>query len=148
MDLSKIVQPGLTHEASFVVEEKDLATHVGSGAFGVLATPAMIALMEKVSHALLAQHLPQGYSSVGTLVKVRHLAPTPQGATVHVRADVLDLDGFKITLSVQAWDEIDGVTEKIGEGLHERFVINEIGLIKRVEKKKLKIPQGADHTGL
>jgi predicted thioesterase len=94
MDLSKIVQPGLTHKASFVVEEKDLATHVGSGAFGVLATPAMIALIEKVSHALLAQHLPQGYSSVGTLVKVRHLAPTPQGATVHVRANVLDLDGF------------------------------------------------------
>ena len=127
MDLSKTVQPGLTHEAFFVVEEKDLATHVGSGAFGVLATPAMIALMEKVSHALLVQHLPQGYSSVGTLVKVRHLAPTPQGATVHVRANVLDLDGSKITLSVQAWDEIDGVTEKIGEGLHECFVINEIG---------------------
>jgi len=49
---------------------------------------------------------------------------------------------------VQAGDEIDGVTEKIGEGLHERFVINEARFIKRVEEKKLKIPQGADHTGL
>lgn len=146
MDLSKIVQPGLTHEASFMVEEKDLATHVGSGAAGVLATPVMIAFMEKISHTLLAKHLPEGYSSVGTLVNVRHLAPTPLGATVHVRADVLDLDGLKVTLSVQAWDEIDEVTEKIGEGLHERFVINEARFLKRVEEKKLKITRGEDHT--
>jgi fluoroacetyl-CoA thioesterase len=146
MDLSKIVQPGLTHEASFMVGEKDLATHVGSGAASVLATPVMIAFMEKISHALLAKHLPEGYSSVGTLVNVRHLAPTPLGATVHVRADVLDLDGLKVILSVQAWDEIDEVTEKIGEGLHERFVINEARFLKRVEEKKLKITRGEDHT--
>lgn len=146
MDLHKIVQPGLTYEASFVVEEKDLATHVGSGDTGVLATPVLIALMEKVSHTLLALHLPQGYSSVGTLVNVRHLAPTPEGATVHVRADVLDIDGSKVTLSVQAWDDIVGVTEKIGEGLHERFVIHEARFLKRIEEKRLKISEGIEYT--
>ena len=85
MQLTDLFHPGMTNEETFVVEERQLAPHVGSGALRVLATPWLIALMEGVSHRLLAKHLPEGYSSVGTHVDMRHLAPTPLGDTVRVQ---------------------------------------------------------------
>jgi len=108
------------------------AIHLGSGSSRVLATPWMIAFMERVSHRLLTCCLPEGYSSVGTHLDVRHLAPTPVGATIRVRAEVLSVDGIKVYFSIEAWDSL----EKIGEGKHERVVIDEARFLRRVEKKK------------
>ena len=131
MDLTEIIYPGLAKEETFMVEEGHTAMHVGSGASRVLATPWMIAFMERISHRLLAEHLPQGFSSVGVLVNVRHLAPAAVGSPLRVRAAVLEVEGMKVTLSIEAWDD----TEQVGAGQHERFVIDTERFLQRVNKK-------------
>ncbi len=133
MDLSALIQPGMILETTFQVEAQHSAAHIGSGSLRVLATPIMIAFMESTSHRLLAQRLPPGYSSVGMLVNVRHLAPSPMGSTVRVRSEVLEVDGLRVTFKVQAWDQ----SEQIGDGQHQRVVIDEARFLRRVEAKQL-----------
>jgi len=132
MDIEKVIQKGMTREETFQVAEEHAAIHVGSGGSRVLATPWMIAFMERAAHRLLAENLPAGESSVGVLVDIRHLAPTPIGATVRVQVEIVTLDGAQVTFSVQAWDQV----EKIGEGRHQRVVINEARFLRRLERKK------------
>jgi fluoroacetyl-CoA thioesterase len=132
MEIDNLIHPGMSREDNFHVSMENSAIHIGSGSSRVLATPWMIAFMERVSHRLLTCCLPEGYSSVGTHLDVRHLAPTPVGATIRVRAEVLSVEGIRVYFSVEAWDSI----EKIGEGKHERVVIDEARFLRRVEKKK------------
>ena len=132
MDINEVIQKGMIREEMFQVAEEHTAIHVGSGGSRVLATPWMIAFMERVAHRLLAENLPAGESSVGVLVDVRHLAPTPIGAAVRVQVEIVTLDGAQVTFSVQAWDQ----AEKIGEGRHQRVLINEARFQRRVEGKK------------
>lgn len=136
MDLTTIIQPGMTLELSFLVEEKHSAAHIGSGSLRVLSTPMMIGWMENTAHRLLAAHLPTGATSVGSIVNIRHLAPTPVGGTVKVLATVLSVDGLKVDFSVNVWDTV----EKVGEGTHQRVVIDEARFLKRVTGKQP--PQG------
>ncbi len=132
MEASPIIRPGMSREETFEVREDHSASHVGSGSLRVLATPWMVAYMETVARALLGERLPEGTSSVGAHLDVRHLAPTPIGQRVRVRAEVLEVDGVKVSLSVQAWDEI----EKVGEGRHLRVIIDEARFLRRVERKQ------------
>ena len=132
MDIDEVIQKGMVREEMFQVAEEHTAIHVGSGGSRVLATPWMIAFMERVAHRLLAENLPAGESSVGVLVDVRHLAPTPIGAAVRVQAEIVTVAGTQVTFSVQAWDQ----AEKIGEGRHQRVLINEARFLRRVEGKK------------
>jgi predicted thioesterase len=91
----------------------------------------MIAFMERAARDLLAEHLPDGFSSVGVLVNVRHLAPSPVGSTIRTLAEIQALEGLTVTFNVQAWDE----REKVGEGQHQRVVIDEARFLKRVAAK-------------
>lgn len=135
MDYSAMIPVGLRNEAVFIVEEQFTAAHIGSGSLRVLATPSMIGMMERVSHALIAQQLPEGYSSVGALVDVRHLAPTPMNARVRIFSQVVEVDGRKVTLHVEAWDD----QEKVGEGTHQRVIIDIQRFLKRVDEKQRQI---------
>jgi predicted thioesterase len=132
MNLSDRIQPGMTKEQSYPVAEENAALTVGSGGSRVLATPWMIAFMERVSHRLLCEHLPEGWSSVGIEVDVRHLAPTPVGSTVQVRCRVREVDGLRVLFEVEAWDAV----EKVGEGLHRRMAIDEARFLRRVNAKR------------
>jgi fluoroacetyl-CoA thioesterase len=132
MDLEKVIKKGLVHEESFQVAEEHSAIQVGSGGSRVLATPWLIAFMERVAYRMLEDVLPEGRSSVGVLVDVRHMAPTPIGSTVRVRAEIEDLQGSSVVYRVQAWDQV----EKIGQGSHQRVVIDEARFLKRLEGKK------------
>lgn len=131
MEFTQPLQPGLAVEESILVEEAHLARHIGSGSARVLATPYLIAFMERVSHRFLVRFLPPGYSSVGTMIEMRHLAPTPVGSTVRVRSEVLEVNGNRVLFAVAAWDE----QEKIGEGRHERVIIEESRFLRRVQSK-------------
>jgi predicted thioesterase len=131
MDVQAYLQPGLAREETFEVKEEHSASHVGSGSLRVLATPWMVAYMETVARSLLGDHLPAGYSSVGVHLDVRHLAPTPVGGRVRVRAEILSIDGLQVTLEVQAWDD----QEQVGAGQHQRVVIEEARFLKRVAGK-------------
>lgn len=132
MNYIELFPVGLKDEVTYPVDEQNTAIHIGSGALRVLATPAMIGFMERTSHNLLASRLPDGFSSVGVLVEVRHLAPTPVGAAVRITTQVLAVDGRRITLAVEAWDDI----EKVGEGRHERAIIDLERFLKRVDAKR------------
>jgi predicted thioesterase len=131
MDTNLLFPPGTTREETFVVEEDHSAAHVGSGSLRVLATPWMVAYMEHTARLLMGERLPQGYSSVGAHLDIRHLAPTPVGGHVRVRAEVLSVDGIKVNFSVQAWDDV----EQVGTGEHLRVVIDEERFLRRVAAK-------------
>jgi len=131
MDVAKLIHAGMTREDDFEITLENSALHLGSGSTRVLATPWMIAFMERVSHRLLTCCLPEGYSSVGTHLNVHHLAPTPVGASIHIKVEVLLVEGDRVDYSIEAWDKL----EKIGEGTHQRLVIEEARFWKRVEKK-------------
>ncbi|MBM4459756.1 MAG: hypothetical protein FJ011_18675 [Chloroflexi bacterium] len=111
---------GLTGETITQVSRELTARHLGSGAVAVFATPEMVRLMERAAVRALADHLAPGQQSVGTLVNVRHLAATPEGATVTARAELIAVDGRRLTFRVTAHDGID----TIGEGTHERALID------------------------
>ena len=126
-----LLQPGLNAETTATVDESLLATVLGSGSVPVYATPAMVALMEAAAVAAIAEALPEGQTSVGTALDVRHLAATPPGHRVRARAEVTAVQGRKVSFRVQAWDERD----LIGEGTHTRFVIDVARFMQRVESK-------------
>jgi predicted thioesterase len=132
MDVTEYVKVGMKNELSFVVEPAYTASEVGSGGLPVLATPSMIAFMERTARRFLDDVLPQGFSSVGMSVDIRHLAPTPAGWTVRTICEVLEVDGRRVVFDVEAWDE----NEKVGEGRHQRMVIDEARFIQRVENKR------------
>lgn len=86
----------------------------------VLGTPHMIMLMEMTARDLIKQYLEEGFDSVGTIVNIKHLSATPLGMHVTFHAEILEVNDRRVMTKVEAFDE----KEKIGEGVHERFVIN------------------------
>ena len=122
---------GLVGEASIVVSNEVTARHLGSGAVAVFATPEMVRLMERAAVNGLAPYLAAGQQSVGTMVNVKHLAATPLGATVTARAELLSVDGRRLLFKVSAHDG----TDLIGEGQHERALIDLVKFEQRVAAK-------------
>src|SRR5215831_12883265 len=98
----------------------------------VFATPAMIMLMENTAAKTIQPLLPEGWISVGTLVNVQHLAPTPTGCIVKATAKVTNVGGVIVRFEVTVTDS----TEIIGTGIHERAVIEVARFMKRVQKKQ------------
>ena len=131
MDLSATLAPGLTGRSELVVGEEHTAPRVGSGKVRVLATPVMINLFEAAALDAVDQHLPAGYQSLGTVLNVRHIAATPVGMKVFSVARIIRVEGRTVYLAVEARDE----RELIGDGLHERVVVNVEKFSQRVEKK-------------
>jgi predicted thioesterase len=113
------------------VSEAQSARHLGSGSLRVFATPAMILLIEEVSREAIEPHLPAGQTTVGIELRVRHLAPTPIGSTVRVRCEVTEVEGNRVELRAEVWDEV----EKVGEGEHTRAVIDLERFQRRVAAK-------------
>ena len=130
MDLGAI-KPGTTGTSELVVREEHTAPRVGSGEVHVLATPVMINLIEAAALAAVERLLPPGYQSLGTLLNVRHIAATPVGMRVRAVATVQRVDGRTIYFTVEAHDE----RELIGEGTHERVVVNVAKFDQRVQRK-------------
>jgi len=127
------IEPGLVMEFSKTVEEGDTArASAGDSLPPVLSTPKLIGLLEQAANTALLPHLPEGQGSVGSLVNVRHLAATPVGMQVRIRAELLEVDGRRVRFKVEAWDAVD----KIAEGEHERFIIDKVRFDDRLEKKR------------
>ncbi len=128
---SGMLQAGLRGRAELIVGEQHLASAVGSGLVPVFSTPMLIALLENAAVDALRPVLREGQTSVGTRLDVRHLAPTPPGMRVRAFAELVRVEGRVLTFNVWAEDE----TEKIGEGVHERAVIDRARFDKRVREK-------------
>ena len=129
-DLSRIV-PGLTGSSETVVTPDQTAPFVGSGRIAVLATPVMINLIEAAALAAVESSLPEEHQSLGTRLDVSHIAATPVGMRVRATAEVVRVEGRTIYLKVRAEDE----RELIGEGTHERVVVNLEKFDRRVREK-------------
>jgi fluoroacetyl-CoA thioesterase len=114
------LKPGLTYTIKKKVTYNDTAAFYGSGLHEVFSTPAMIALMEGTSLKVVEKYLENGEGTVGTEVNVRHLKSTPVGMEVTCTSVLINVDDRRLTFSVEAFNE----TEKIGEGTHERFIID------------------------
>jgi predicted thioesterase len=125
------IHPGLTGTASLTVAPEHTAPRVGSGRIAVLATPVMINVVEAAALAAVEHLLPQGYQSLGIRLDVRHFAATPVGLTVTAMAEVTKVDGRTITFRVEARDD----REVIGDGTHERVVVNVSRFDDRVQRK-------------
>ena len=124
--------PGLVKEIVTMVDERMTAAHLGSGTVAVLATPYMITLMESASLEAVAPYLAPGQSTVGVAVNIRHLAATPLGMEVRVRSELVTVDGRRLTFKVEAFDTVD----KVGEGTHERVIIDVARFEERLRQKK------------
>jgi len=125
---------GLAGSAELVVGEEHTAPSIGSGKVRVLATPVMINLIEAAALAAVEHLLPEGYQSLGTHLDVRHIAATPVGMKIKAVAEVTRVDGRNISFAVNVKDEID----LIGDGVHERVVVNVAKFDLRVQKKLLR----------
>lgn len=119
---------GARGDQTITVTDDLTAVAMGSGSLPVLSTPAMIALMESAALAAIDSLLPEGQSSVGIEINVRHLSATPVGEEIIASAIVTQIDGKRITFEVRAWDR----RELIGEGTHVRYIIDELRFMSRL----------------
>jgi predicted thioesterase len=111
------LKPGLAAEIETVVDDTLVVKHMGGE--GVLSTPSMIALMERAGIQAVQDQLPEGHTTVGFEVNVKHFGATPKGQKVWVRAELLEVDGRKLRFKVEARDQ----DKKVGEGTHRRAII-------------------------
>lgn len=111
---------GIIGKGEIVVTKDVTAAAIGSGMVDVFATPMMISLMENTCAKSVASHLQADESTVGTHVNVSHCAATPIGMKVYCESELIEIDRRKLTFRVTAYDE----RGLIGEGLHERFIID------------------------
>jgi fluoroacetyl-CoA thioesterase len=114
---SKNLIPGLAAEIEVVVDDKLVVKHMGGE--GVLSTPSMIGLMERAGIQAVQAHLPDGHTTVGFEVNVKHFGATPKGQKVRARAELMEIDGRKLRFKIEAHDE----DKKVGEGTHRRAII-------------------------
>ena len=115
-----MIEVGLKHTSTLVVTDDVTAVKIGSGDMAVLATPAMMALMENAAMLAVADELPEGCTTVGGHIESSHLKPTKVGDTVTATAEVVKVDGKKIEFKVSAYcgDAL------LGEGTHLRFIVD------------------------
>ncbi len=125
------VKAGLKGWVDLTVGDEHTAPSIGSGAIHVLGTPVMINLMEAAALDAAEHLMPKGHQSLGIHVDISHVAATPIGMKVHATAKVTAVEGNRIRFRVEAHDE----AEMIGEGTHERVVVNVERFDKRVQKK-------------
>jgi len=124
-------RPGLTGEIETIGTEADTAERLGSGSVPVFGTPALVRLMENAAVRALEGHLPPGQTSVGGRMDIWHLAATPVGMRVRARAELVEVEGHRLTFRIEAWDEV----EQIGQATHERFVVDVERFINRAKDK-------------
>ena len=123
---------GTKGEKRVLVTAENAISFLGEEGPRVLATPNMIGLMERTCRDTVLPQLESGYDTVGTHVDVFHLAAAPIGATVSITAEITAVVGRRVEFHVEAWDE----KEKIGEGAHQRAIINVAKFAARMAEKQ------------
>ena len=123
-----MLEIGLTHTSELTVTEAVTALSLGSGDMPVLATPAMMALMENAAMMAVADELPEGTTTVGGHIESSHLRPTKVGEKVRATAEVIKVDGKKIYFKVVAF----AGDVLLGEGTHLRFVVDREKFLSKI----------------
>lgn len=126
-----MLKAGIIKEITEKVTDKNTAKTMKSGELNVYATPAMIALMEQAAYTSVADELEEGQGSVGTLMNVKHISATPVGMEVIAKSELVEIDGRRLVFQVEAFDE----RGKIGEGEHERFIVDNVKFQQKADSK-------------
>ena len=117
-----------------LVTEKNIASALGSGGLAVYATPCMITLMEYCAMESVKPYLPEGSSTVGTLINVKHLAATPVGMRIRCETELIEVDRRRLVFLCRAYDEAG----LIGEGTQERFIVDNAKFMEKTQAKRAK----------
>ena len=123
--------PGLKHAQTVEVTEDMTPAHLRSDMIRVLATPEMVRLVEQTAIQCVQPYLKAGQSSVGTTVNIKHLAGTPEGMKVTITVELREIDRRRLGFKFEVHDEM----EKVGEGTHERFIIDRESRLPRLQQK-------------
>ncbi|HHY39134.1 MAG TPA: thioesterase family protein [Clostridia bacterium] len=129
MDLKELL--GKKGESRCLVQEENTAERFASGTVPVFGTPALVGLMEQAALNVVSSHIPDGQTTVGTGIELKHLAPTPIGMTVRAVATLVEVDGRRLLFRVEAFDEC----EKVGEAVHERYIVDLERFLKKASSK-------------
>ena len=125
------LEPGATNTLTVVVDESMTADRFGNIGVQVLATPMLVSYFELAAHQLAMLALEPGQGTVGSHIDIRHLAATPVGMRVTFRATLTERDGRRLVFRVQADDD----HEPVGEGTHERFIVDMQRFMGRTTRK-------------
>jgi len=131
MSTTEALKAGMKGSSELLVGEEHTAPRVGSGRVHVLATPVMINVIEAAALDAIEHLLPAGHQSLGTRLDIRHFAATPVGMQVRAEVEVVKVEGRTVTFRVAVNDE----REPIGDGTHERMVVNVSRFDVRVQEK-------------
>lgn len=123
---------GLTGREEMVVERSDLASMMGNIGAEVLSTHRVVLLMELAARNAIKDCLPEGKMTVGTFIRIHHLAATPLGSKVYAEASLKEVNGRKLVFDVSAFDEF----EKVAEGENEQLIVSINHFLARIHKKR------------
>jgi fluoroacetyl-CoA thioesterase len=127
----KTLVTGISGEAVVVVTADNIADKFGNAGAKVFATPMLVALIEQAAINTVKHYLPEGEGTVGTKVDIAHLAATPVGMSVRATAKLVEIAGKKLVFDIEAFDD----REKVGQGRHERYIINTESFLGKVTAK-------------
>lgn len=126
-----MLETGIKCVKEEVVTEELTAKVVGSGGLAVYATPAMIRLIEHAAWESVEEAVEEGCTTVGTLMNVKHVSASPLGAKIKATSELVEIDGRRLVFKVEAYDDAG----LIGEGVHERFVVNTEKFMSKLASK-------------
>ena len=130
-----MIEKGIKGHLEQTVTDELCADRIGSGLVKVFATPMMIAIIERTCNESVTPLLDPGQGTVGTRIDVSHCAATPVGMRVWCDSELIEVDRRRLVFSVRAYDQCG----LIGEGTHERFIIDSDRFQQKANEKKLKI---------
>lgn len=126
-----MLEVGLKHKSELIVDKSKTAAAAGSGGLEVFGTPYMIALMELTCKECAQQYLDDSKGTVGISISTNHKAATPMGMKVTCECELVEVDRSRLVFNVKCFDELD----EIGEGKHERFIIDNEKFLASVNAK-------------
>lgn len=127
-----MLETGIKGRLTEAVTEENTAAAYGSGTLRVFATPAMIALMEHTALRSVAEELEDGSTTVGTMLNIKHTAPSVVGSVITCESELIEIDRRRLVFSVKAYDEAG----EIGSGTHERFIVDCDKFFKKANERK------------
>ena len=127
----KSLETGITGVSEEIVTEETVASSMSSGGLPVYATPRMIGMMEYTAWASVEPFMEEGKGTVGTHLDVSHVSASPLGAHIRIESELIEIDRRRLVFTVKAFDD-EGL---IGEGTHERFIINNAKFMERTLSK-------------
>lgn len=125
------LKPGITGCAEDTVTEERTALSMGSGGLRVYATPRMTAMMEYTAWSSVEPYMEPGAGTVGTRLEVSHISASPVGAHIRYESELVETDRRRLVFNVKAYDDVG----LIGEGRHERFIIDNVRFMEKTEAK-------------